>query len=256
MRAASLLAVLSVVTLAAGVQRGDAARADRKTVAVLSFTNGSGDAQYDPLGKGIAAMMITDLSDVPSVELVERERLSDITGEMQLQQSKLVDPATAVSVGKLVGAQYVVTGAISALDPRVRLDTRVIRVETGQIVKTAQVSGEQKQFFDLEQKLSRQLIKGLDVALSPEDSARLARKQEQERIDDLSVQLHYSQALDLFDRKLYVEAAEKMAGVVKEAPQSTLVQATYKVMADRARQDAKHKVGSKLGGWLKNKIDH
>lgn len=254
MRAATLLVVLSLVAVTTAME--PARHLDRKTVAVLSFTNGSGDTQYDPLGKGIAAMMITDLSQVPELQLVERERLSDVTGELQLQQTKAVDPATAARLGKLVGAQYVVTGAINALDPRVRLDTRVIRVETGQIVKTAQVSGEQKQFFDLEQKLSHQLIKGLDVALSPEDSARLAQRQEQERIDDLTTQLHFSQALDLFDRKMYVEAAEKMAGVVKESPQSTLVRTTYKVMADRAKQDARHKAGSKLGGWLKSKIDH
>ncbi len=257
MRSAILLIVLSLATGSAGPRpRARAPQQDRKTVAVLSFTNGSGDTSYDPLGKGIAAMMITDLSSVPSVQLVERERLSDITSEMQLQQTKLVDPATAVSVGKLVGAQYVVTGAITAIDPRVRLDTRVVRVQTGQIVKTAEVTGEQNQFFDLQQKLSRALIKGLDVALSPEDSTRLAQQQQQERIDNLNTQLHFSEALDLFDRKLYVEAAEKMAGVVREAPQSTLLQASYKVMADRAKEDAKHKVGSKVGGWLKSKIDH
>ena len=257
MRAVFALLVLSLVTpTAAAHERPGARPADRKTVAVLSFTNGSGDPQYDPLGKGIAAMMISDLSDVPDIQLVERERLSDITGEMQLQQTKLVDPRTAVSVGKLVGAEYVVTGAISALEPKVRLDTRVVSVETGKIVKTAEVTGEQKKFFDLQQQLSKNLIKGLDVALSPEDSARLAQKLEQDRIDDLKVQLDYSEALDLYDRRMYAEAAEKMAGVVREAPGSTLMHATYKVMADRAKQDAKQKTASKLKGWLHNKIDH
>jgi len=257
MRALPLLLIVPFVTTAAGrTPHRPTADPTRKTVAVLSFTNGSGDAQYDPLGKGIAAMMITDLSSVPSIELVERERLNDISGELQLQQSKMVDPATAASLGKLVGAQYVVTGAITALDPRVRLDTRVVRVETGQIVKTAEVTGEQKKFFELQQKLSKALIRGLDVALSPEDSARLEKQQQDERIDDLTVQLHYSQALDLFDRKQYVEAAAKMAGVVKEAPGSSLVRTTYKVMADRAKQEARAKSTNKLKGWLKSKIDH
>ena len=257
MRAVSAVLVLALVTITTAAREGPGTRrGDRKTVAVLSFTNGSGDSQYDPLGKGIAAMMISDLSDVPSIQLVERERLSDITSELQLQQTRLVDPKTAASVGKLVGAEYVVTGAITALDPKVRLDTRVVNVETGKIVKAAEVTGEQKKFFDLQQKLSRELIKGLDVALSPEDSARLAQKQESERVDDLKVQLDYSEALDLYDRKMYAEAAEKMAGVVREAPGSTLVHATYKVMADRAKQDAKQKTASKLKGWLHNKLDH
>jgi len=152
MRHPPLLLVLSFATVAAIAVPSTqkiAASVDRKTVAVLSFTNGSGDAQYDPLGKGIAAMMITDLSNVGSIQLVERERLNDLTSEMQLQHSGLVDPATAARVGKLVGAQYVVTGAITALDPRMRLDTRVIRVGSGEIVKTAQVTGDQKKFFEL-----------------------------------------------------------------------------------------------------------
>jgi TolB-like protein len=228
---------------------------DRKTVAVLSFTNGSGDAQYDPLGKGIAAMMITDLSNIGSIQLVERERLNDLTSEMQLQHSGLVDPATAARVGKLVGAQYVVTGAITALDPRMRLDTRVIRVESGEIVKTAQVTGDQKKFFELQQKLSRELIKGLDVVLSPEDSARLEAAQQAERIDDLKITLQYSQALDLFDRKQYVDAATTMAQVVHSAPESTLARVTYKMMSDRAKQEARKKTTDKLKGWLHKKID-
>src|SRR5512146_2973115 len=121
--------------------------AARKTVAVLSFDNNSGKSDYDPLGKGIAAMMITDLSNVESVQVVERERMQDLVGEMQMQQSKLFDPNTAVQLGKLVGAEYVVTGALMALEPKIRIDTRVIRVATGEIVKTARVTGDEKKFF-------------------------------------------------------------------------------------------------------------
>jgi hypothetical protein len=142
-----------------------------------------------------------------------------------------------------------------ALDPRIRIDTRVVRVETGEIVKTAEVTGEQKKFFDLQQRLSRELIDGLDVALSPEDAERLRQQQEANRIDDLKVSLDYSEALDLFDRKQYVEAAEQMGKVMREAPGSALVRASYKLMTDRAKADAKQKGTNKLKGWLRGKID-
>ncbi len=252
MRALSLFLIAVLVTTASGATPpGGSACPERTTVAVLSFTNGSGDPQYDPLGKGIAAMMITDLAAVSSIRLVERERLTDLTKEMELQQTQLVDPLTAATVGKLAGAQYVVTGAIVALDPMMRLDTRVVSVATGEIVKTAQVTGEQKKFFDLQQKLSKELINGLSVALSPEDSARLAQEQERNRIDDLQVQLQYSQALDLYDQEEYVDAAAKIVQVMRAAPRSALVQASYKVMTDRAKQVAKNKIKNKLRGWLK-----
>ncbi len=252
MRVLSLVLLATLVTTATGATPpGIAASGARKTVAVLSFTNGSGDPQYDPLGKGIAAMMITDLASVSSIRLVERERLSDLTKEMELQQTQLVDPLTAATVGKLAGAEYVVTGAIVALAPMMRLDTRVVSVATGEIVKAAQVTGEQKKLFDLQQKLSKELIDGLAVALSPEDSARLAQQQEQSRIDDLQVQLQYAQALDLYDQEEYVDAAAKIVQVMRAAPRSTLVQASYKVMTDRAKQAAKNKLKDKLRGWLR-----
>ena len=249
----SLLAALLVAPQP--VSHGPEAAAAKKTVAVLRFDNNSGNADYDPLGKGIAAMMITDLSSVEAVQVVERERMQDLVGEMQMQQSKLFDPKTAVQLGKLVGAEYVVTGALMALDPKLRIDTRVIRVSTGEIVKTAKVLGDEKKFFDLQQKLSKELLDGLDVALSPEEAEKLRKQQESERIDDLQVQLEYSEALDLFDRKMYLEAAEKMGGVVRKAPQSALARNAYKMMQDRAKQNAKKKTTDKVKGWLRGKID-
>ncbi len=251
----TVLGLLAAVLLAAQPVSHKPDPGDKKTVAVLRFDNNSGNRDYDPLGKGIAAMMITDLSNVESVQVVEREKMQDLVGEMQMQQSKLFDPKTAVQLGKLVGAQYVVTGALMALDPRIRIDTRVIRVQTGEIVKTAKVMGDEKKFFDLQQKLSKELLDGLDVALSPEQAEKLRQQQDAERIDDLAVQLEYSQALDLFDQKQYVDAADKMGSVLRKAPQSTLVRMTYKMMQDRAKASAKKKTTEKLKGWLRGKID-
>ena len=150
MRPALVLRALWLGPLAPAASVDSLSRAAaKKTVAVLRFDNNSGDTQYDPLGKGVAAMMTTDLGTVESIQLVERERMQDLVTEMQLQNSRLFDPKTAAQLGKLVGAQYIVTGAIVALDPSIRMDTRVIRVETGEIVKTAQVTGDQVSQIDL-----------------------------------------------------------------------------------------------------------
>ena len=48
---------------------------DTKTVAISYFDNTSGSEQYNPLSKGLADMLITDLSDVKSIQIVEREKL-------------------------------------------------------------------------------------------------------------------------------------------------------------------------------------
>ncbi|CAN5670202.1 hypothetical protein BH23GEM7_BH23GEM7_12050 [soil metagenome] len=226
----------------------------RKTVAVLSFDNNSGDSQYDPLGKGLAAMMISDLSSVESIQLVERERLQDLINEQNLQQSRYFDSATAVQVGRVAGAEYVVTGAVMALQPQVRIDTRVIRVATAEIVKTAQVTGREDRFFELQQRLARELIAGLELALSPEELERLRQQQEANRVEEMRVTLTYSQALDLFDRGDYVEAAEKMYTVTRAVPNSALMQLTYDQMKQRAARGAKRRLQDRVRGAIRGRI--
>ena len=136
-----------------------------------------------------------------------------------------------------------------------RIDTRVVRVETGESVKTAQVTGDEQNFFDLQQKLAKNLIDGLGIALSPDDQQRLAAKQEQNRIDAVSTILSFSRALSLYDRSEYLDAAQMMAPVLQQAPNSSLVRDVYEEMKRRAAvaaaQKAKDKIRAGIGGFLR-----
>lgn len=229
--------------------------AARKTVAVLYFDNFTGKAQYDPLGKGIASMMISDLGAVPEIQLLERERIRDILKEMELTRSQYFDSTTAVKVGRLTGAEYIIVGAFAAVEPQMRIDTRVVRVGTGQIVKTARVVGKEDAFFDLEQQLAARLIEGLGVALSPEEQERLREKQNANRIDAASTVVSFGKALTLYDRGEYVDAGSAMGPVLQASPNSELVQTLYgeirRRAAAKAAESAKDRIKSGLGGWLK-----
>src|SRR5689334_9781332 len=164
-RLASIVASLALVAAVPFARSSAQATSTepKKTVAILSFDNFSGQRDYDDVGKGIASMMISDLSSVKQIQLVERDRIQDLLKEMELQHSKYFDSTTALKAGKMVGAQYVVVGAFAAVQPQMRIDTRVVRVETGEIVKTAQVTGDQNKFFELEQKLADRLVDGLGI---------------------------------------------------------------------------------------------
>src|SRR5690349_25088846 len=90
-----------------------AAQANSPVVAVLYFDNnsfGKDRGDYDGLGKGIADLLINDMASNPSMRLVERDRIQSILQEQSLVQSKSIDPETAVKLGKLLGAQYMITG--------------------------------------------------------------------------------------------------------------------------------------------------
>ena len=225
-----------------------------KPVAVLDFDNNSGDSRYDPLGKGIAAMMISDLSEVSALKLVERQKMQELIQEMQLQQSRYFDPATAQKLGRMVGAEYMVVGSIVALEPEIRIDTRVVNVGSGEIVKTAQVKGKENKLFELQQKLAAELIDGLEIALSPEDRERLLAQQEANRIEELKTALAYSEALNMFDREDYIGASERMVYVMQHAPGSALVRLTYDEMKRRAAQSARQRAGNKLRDVMRKRF--
>jgi TolB-like protein len=112
-----------------------------KTIAISYFDNSSGDAKYNALSKGIADMLITDLSKVKGVNIVEREKLEKLIQEIKLGQSKYFDPATAQKLGKGLGAQNILTGSFYFLDNTLRIDARLIDVQTGGIILAEQVTG-------------------------------------------------------------------------------------------------------------------
>ncbi|MEP7380529.1 MAG: CsgG/HfaB family protein [Gemmatimonadota bacterium] len=247
------LALEGVVAPAVTAPAVPHALASRKTVAVLAFDNNTGDAQYDHLGKGMATMMTTDLSSVDDIQLLERERLADVTKEIDAQHSSYFDSTTAVKVGRLAGAQFIVTGAFVAVQPQIRIDTRVIRVETGAIVKTAKVTGKEDDFFELQQRLARQLVKDLDVALTPEGEAKLDARQRANRVDDLDAVVGMSNAISLSDAGDYAGALTRMAPVVAKYPNSVVVKVTYAEMKRRAASSTKDKAKSKLNGLIKRR---
>lgn len=225
---------------------------DRRVVGVLRYDNNTGDEQYDHLGRAFSSMMISDLSVIDRIQLVERERLEELLAELDLQQSGYADPESAQSIGMIVGAEYMVTGAFITVDPEIRLDTRVARVETTEIVTTAEVTGQQESLFDLQQRLADQVVEGLELVLTEEEEERLRAQQEANRIDDMETMIAYSEALCLLDYGAYGDAFEAIQDVQRMAPGSALVNATLGLLRDRAEEEGRDRLrdaaAQRLGG--------
>lgn len=79
------------------------------SVAVQAMTL-RGDAKYQIISKGLTAMIITDLTKVPGLKVLERQKLQKLLDEIKLSQSGLVDQKTLVRSGKLMRAEKFVFG--------------------------------------------------------------------------------------------------------------------------------------------------
>jgi curli biogenesis system outer membrane secretion channel CsgG len=111
------------------------------------------------VGRGASDMLITALFKTKKYRVYERERLKSIMKEQKLQMSGAVDMSTAVQIGKLVGAKYIVTGAVTEFGVaksgargggyfsvgkkwyRSTVDVRAVSVQTGEIIFADSGSG-------------------------------------------------------------------------------------------------------------------
>jgi len=199
--------VLSVVVpaLLGAQQRG---QDTRPGIAVLPFNNGGsygqGKEDFDALERGIAGMMISELSANPAARVVEREQIQHLLDEQNLGAQGRVEAATAAKIGKLVGARYMVMGTFVDFYGDFRVDVRLINTETSEVVKTESERMQRDHLFDIIRNIAARLMK--DASLPA--LTRQASDQQMSRQVPTEALTYYSRALLYQDRGQKDKAVE------------------------------------------------
>ncbi len=144
---------------------------DGPRVAVMYFDFGGGDERLSGLRKGFADMMVTDLRASGRLNLIERERLEGVLKELRLQRGAAVDAGTAMRIGKLLGAEYLLFGSYFEIFGTLRVDAKLVRVETGQIMTSEGLEGPMTTFSSLQRNLTNRLLAALSVRPPTEQPA-------------------------------------------------------------------------------------
>jgi len=112
------------------------------TVAVMDFSGfllgESGNS--GPLGKAVSSMLVTELSGREGFRVIERQELQTLLSEQRLSLSGRVDESTAIEVGKMVGAGYVILGSAASVGETTRIDMRIVDVETSEVLEVQKLS--------------------------------------------------------------------------------------------------------------------
>ncbi len=141
----------------------DADAAGKKIrVAVMNFANNSTWTWWgDKLGEAANDEFVTQLVNSGQFSVIERAQLQSILAEQGLGASGAVQANTAAKIGKLLGAQIIFTGSITAFSIKKtggtiagfgasytkaesKLDVRMIDVTTGEILLAATGAGNKK----------------------------------------------------------------------------------------------------------------
>ena len=174
------------------------------TVAVYPLVYQGTDARYGALGKGLSEMMLIDLSQVKSIKLVERVRLEALLNELKFSQSRLVDPATAPRLGRLLKAGRMISGSYNiSRGSAIRLDVAVWDIADRRYPNGTSTSDSPENLFKMEKHLVFAIIEKMGITLT---------RQEQERIQyvptkNLQAFIAYSLGLEKEDEHDFKAAA-------------------------------------------------
>ena len=225
MRLRAVVTVLSLIPAVLGAQQRG--QDTRPGIAVLPFNNGGSYGQqkedFDALERGIAGMMISELSANAAARVVERQEIQKLLDEQNLGAQGRVDAATAAKIGKLVGARYMVMGTFVDFYGDFRVDVRLINTETSEVVKTESERMQRDHLFDIIRNIAARLMKDANLpALTRQTSdQRMSRQVPTEALTYYSRALLFQdrgqkdKAVEMFNRALAIfpEYAEAQEGL-------------------------------------------
>ena len=112
---------------------------DRKIIAIKDFEVIMG--RNKEVGKYVQEDITTALVNSGQFNVVERLKLQSVLDELKLAQLGLTDPEGAKQVGKLLGADVILTGTLAATGDEWNVNLRLINTESGLITSAFNKKG-------------------------------------------------------------------------------------------------------------------
>lgn len=141
-----------------------------RSVAVLPFTNSTGQDSLDWIGPGVSDMLTTSLASSGNLRVVSPQRLFELLRSAGHQETDHIPDDLAMSIASESGARRMVSGSVlGSLDDLV-LVVKLIDLSDGTVIAGERVRG--SDVFEMTDTLAARLHSKL--AIGEDDQARLA----------------------------------------------------------------------------------
>jgi len=139
----------------------------RRTIVVLPFANMSPDPENEYFSDGLTEELISDLSKVRALSVISR------TSAMQLKGAK----KDARTIGRELNVQYVLDGSVRKSGNSLRITAQLVDATTDAPVWSDKYSGTMDDVFEVQERVSREIVKALNVTLTSDEHRRLGERQ-------------------------------------------------------------------------------
>lgn len=138
----------------------------QRSIVVLPFTNLSPDPDNEFFSDGLTEELIADLAKVGALQVISR------TSSMQLKGTK----KSVRTIGQDLDVGYVLEGSVRRAGNSLRITAQLIDVATDAPLWSDKYSGTMDDVFEVQERVSREIVKALGVRLTAEEARRLAER--------------------------------------------------------------------------------
>jgi len=139
---------------------------DRPSIAVLPFTNLSGDPEQDYFADGMVEEIITALSRLRWLFVIAHNSSFTYKGR----------PVDVRQVGRELGVRYVLEGSIRKAADRVRIIGQLIDASTGAHIWADRFDGAMEEVFDLQDQVTASVVGAIAPEMEQAEIERASRK--------------------------------------------------------------------------------
>jgi adenylate cyclase len=163
-----------------------AARRDKPSIAVLPFTNMSGDPEQEYFSDGITEDIITDLSKISALSVIARNTSFTYKGKA----------VKAQSVGRELGADFILEGSVRKAGGRVRVTGQLIEGRSGTHIWAERFDRDLTDIFAIQDEITHAIVDELKVKLLPQEKKSIGKVP----TDNLEAYNYYLKGRELFHR--------------------------------------------------------
>ncbi|MDO8550433.1 MAG: tetratricopeptide repeat protein, partial [Ignavibacteria bacterium] len=138
----------------------------KKAIAVLPFNNISSDKENEYFGDGLTEELTANLSRLKEMRVISR------TTTMQYKGTK----KDIKIIGRELGARYIMEGSVRKFQDDLRITAQLIDVENDEQLWAETFKGKLADIFDIQEKVSKQIVDALMVKLTPTEKVELTKR--------------------------------------------------------------------------------